>query len=90
MFENKIDNGDSIIIDWNGNETTGSIQVNGVWDDALITFKQSLDDGKNFLPIATGIFKEDEQAIIRGPASKIKATLSEAGQETNLNCYVAP
>ena len=90
MFENKSDDGDSTPHNWNGNENTGSIQVDGVWDGAIITFKQSLNDGKKYLPIATGIFKADEQAVLRGPACKFKATLSNVGPLTNLNCYASP
>ena len=90
LLNNQTINGDGDIIDWNGNENTGSIQLCGVWDGAIVTIKGSLNRGVTFLPINTGVFDADEMAALYMSPGKLKATISEAGPLTKLNCYVSP
>ncbi len=84
--------GDGPEVDWNGNKG-GEIQIDGVWDGAKVIVKGSLNGGTTYTepPENIGEFVSDTfEALNLLAPCKIRATVSEAGANTNLSAWVEP
>jgi len=90
FFENKTDDGDSAVIDWNGNCNPGSLQIVGVFDGATVTITGSMNDGANYTAPVNSSFTSEVITPFEMATGKVKATISNAGASTSLSAYISP
>jgi hypothetical protein len=90
ILENATGNGDGSIIDWNGNDKAGTLQIEGTWDGATVEIKGSIDGGTTFTTPQGATFTSDIISSFQMGPGKVKATVSNAGASTDLNAHVSP
>ena len=90
LLSNASDNGDGVVIDWNGNGVPGTLQLSGEFGGATVTINGSIDEGVNYDSPANGQFITAEIVYFDMAPGKVKATISGASGTTNINCDISP
>lgn len=90
LFENATLDGDYDIVKSSGNGAS-VVQLFGVWDEATVIIKGSLD-GETFTepPDLQGRFSANTLVGLFFSAGDIRATIINAGENTNLTGYIEP
>lgn len=92
MLNEATANGDSDVASVNANRAPGgfvSFVASGTWDGATITMKFSPDGGTTWVAIPDAAFTQDTIKNCSLPFGVIKATVSSAGDDTELNLWLS-